>query len=395
MRISSWSSLSLQMNNLIFPFFFCLLTLLSCQEDGIDNHQSVATKSNLVALKIVDSIKINTNSFLYLTDYDPIEKQYLFFDIFTSDIRLTDQKGKEKFTFNKTGGGPKEYANVRGVSFLPPNQVLIIESWGYKIFDRSGNFIKGGKFKDSILAEPLNGFLNVAYLNEQNQPILAVKGSTFDMGQLQDKNIGLQHNWLTLYNVAKDTFLSGVQYDQKMYGTKQYPGGKSPLFDYNPKEKVIHAVFPLEPFIYTYDLQSLDLLSKKPTNASFFSPPVGVSLDLPLGHKKLQEADLKNAKYKAIYYLPSNRLVTHYETKIPEELIKNTNQLDLEKKRKDSRKGYLQIYNNLQKIGGDIPIPKGLTFRNAFALDHLLFYAKKEQESTELVVYLGEIELSD
>jgi len=346
-------------------------------------------------VEIYDSLSIENNSGLLLIDYEEESKIYLLFDLFTQEILVLNEKGKPISNFNNAGQGPEQYDQIRATGFFSSNEIIIIGAWAYKIYDLEGKYIKGEKFGNGILAEAqLYSAIQNFSDNNSNQ-IIVIKGGEFNAEKVSKIENNIDNNWITLVNTTNHNSISGVKFEADFYKEKAFPVEKTPFYTINKTDKLLHVVFPLEKYIYTYDLENLEILSKTPTNASFFTEPQGLPLKQSKNYAALNKVDLLNSKYKGIYNLGDNLILTSYETQVSESLISDKDSEELFFERQKSRKKYLQLFKGLTKVVADIKIPKGFALVGGFSLNHLILEKDDIQNDEAITYYKARINLVD
>jgi len=148
------------------------------------------------------------------------------------------------------------------------------------------------------------------------------------------------------------------------------------------KEKDLYVVFPLEPYLYIYELGNLNLKQKIALQPSYFPTPTGLPKDKSKDYGALRKIAYQNAKYKGVYNLEKDYLLTYYQTKANESLLNNGGSQAAEIEIEKSRKQYLQVLKNNKKITNDIIVPKGYFFVAAYSTNHIVL--KKEAITDKL-----------
>jgi hypothetical protein len=314
--------------------------------------------------------------------------------VFTQEVLIVNDQGNTIFNFNRKGQGPEEYGQIRAIGFFNSNQIIIIGAWSYKIYDLRGNFIKGDKFGKKILAQAQLYSPVLNFSNKNADTLVVIKGGEFDAEKvLQEGNI--DNNWISLINTTNKNAISGVTFEADIYQKQALPVEKTPYYTVNQKENRLYIIFPFEQYIYAYDLENLNLLSKTPTTPSFFTKLQGLPLKQSKNYGALNKLALRNSRYGGIYSLRDNLVLTSYATKVSESLMSNEDSEELYFEREKSRKKYVQLFENLTKVVPDIKLPKGFSFVGGFSLDHLILEKDDMQDEEAIIYYRASINLID
>lgn len=363
-------------------FFIVCFGIISCHFEKKQN--SSENKSSEYQLVIYDSLIVENNSFLFLSDYDPIKGHYLFYDYFTGDILIKDKSGKFVSTLNYKGDGNTEYGELRGLSFFGQDKIIGYSAWNYYIFWIQGGFVQGGSIMDkSILVNPDYDFKAHHFISVDSTLYLLIKGSSTVDGNVFTKEFYRNIKWVSIYNPALEQSTSGVSIPTgSIYATKFYYNA-SPHFALDTFNRKLIVLYPFEPIAYIYDLPSLTLTETIPLKPDFFAQAKGVPFSSD--SQKMKDDGFVQAQisgeYMAVQSLGEDMFLTYYYSGLPYDNIAKDMSTYMSNDLHNKRGKYLQIFHANKKKSKDIKLPEGIQGLSiATRLDHIVLQADISEE---------------
>lgn len=371
--------------------------LQSCNSDTEQNIRDEISDQKY-ELIIYDSLTIESNSILFLSDYQPIKKWYLFYDYFKGSIFIIDDKGTQVSIFNYKGDGSIGYNELRGLSFLGEDKIIAYGPWRYYIYKVNGEFIESSDIAGkSLLVNPQYDFKAHYFTTQDSTISFIIKGSQEYYGDALELSFYKKINWATTYYPVSEKVTSGVSLTSNSPYLDGFFYKSSPQFSLDKDNNKLFVLYPMDPTAYVYNLPDLSLFSTIPLKPDFFPQAKGVPFSN--NKEKMKEESFKEAQlsgeYMAIQALNGNKFITYYRSGLPSDMIaidmSSYLNMDLDSK----RDYYIQILNENGKLSKDIKLPdiaKGLCI--ATSLDHVVLLADVPEElgvSTYLIARLLKI----
>jgi|GEM_PF-5230763 len=378
----------------LFNLLFLLFTAMGCgEEKSVEGFQN--TRIPVCELEIYDSLIIRSNSLLFLSDYLSEKKWYLLYDYFNGDLIIVNRKGRTEYQFNRKGGGRQEYGEVRGVSFLGPDKVIVYGMFHYFIYSVTGDFIESEDIADkAVLVNPLYDFKAPHFFDADSSLHLIVKGSSGNHGSALRAEFYANMQWISIYNIEEGSLWEGVPYESNSPYIKNYLGKPAPQISIDKQKEFLFVLFPYDPHVYLYQLHNLDLIKKINLAPSFFPWNSGVPFSNNV--QRIKEESFGKEQLSGIYLtiqvLDDGGFLTAYMSQLPESLLVDDEIEYFQGGLQAFRDHYLQLFKSGEKLCRDLPLPeyaKALSI--ATASDHIVLLAQTPEEQAYTKYYLTRI----
>ena len=366
-----------------------ILTIITSCESNIRNKESKSPNDEY-SLIIYDSIVFDTNLFypkIVITDFDSSKALLSGFDWDSKDIILLNTKTKCINTFNKTGAGPGEYNEIRGLSFFNDSTIILLTNRDIIFYNLYGvpELIKSIKFANIFQGFNLFHF-NIPHKIEKNgDTIVYIRHYNENLAERRFDKI----KWLSKINLTKRNYRKVIKIPNESpllsLDDKRYIR-HTPSYSNIINDSLIYFMYPFDKTIYCYNINTSNLTN----SISFYIPtfnPAKFSLSAGSSEifKKRQTDD-----YCFDFFINSNGYFLVYSTGIPEKKIASSKaeyiESDIEAK---YRNYFLVNINSEQKQSSDILLrdKNGNPLRILFLISNDRIYLLKNNIKKEENVF--------
>jgi hypothetical protein len=275
-------------NLFVLALFFILLQ--NCQPETKTPSKATLKKE----LIIQDSLIISTTGVPKLIEVNA-QGELLFYDIFSHDIAILNQEGDTISYFNHFGSSDKEYEQLRGLSFLPDNQLGLYSTYDYLIFQRTGTFVRSGKVgPQGTIANPVPGLKANFYSSGDSLVFIYPGGfppafSVFSPGFYEAANL------VSSLNLDSGNFINGVPFPGQSIFRSRYYSKNFPLVSTLGTQ--LFVKMPYDHEIWQYQLPDLEF--QKIIQLTDEAVPQGVSFNQE--RSKAYKLAFKNWQQQIIY----------------------------------------------------------------------------------------------